>query len=165
VGRICREGRFLSLERKSEWVIEYQITVSSLWLLADNPMGLAAFASLIMSSRHISTVESRRLLVPVRLWLWTCWDCHRQKIETERISWSRSEGKCVLVLYIWVYISDCTFVFSRGKSGLALGGTEYRLMPQIYKNRTHLPKDQVHGTTHYYTSPSHWCTTHEVSKL
>jgi len=30
VGRICRKGRFkvLSLERKSEWVMEYQILVS-----------------------------------------------------------------------------------------------------------------------------------------
>jgi len=28
VGRICREGRFFSLERKSEWVMEYQIAVS-----------------------------------------------------------------------------------------------------------------------------------------
>jgi len=26
------------------------------------------------------------------------------------------------------------------------------------------PKDQV-ALLHYYTSPSHWCTTHEVSKL
>ena len=26
------------------------------------------------------------------------------------------------------------------------------------------PKDQV-ALHYYYTSPSHWCTTHEVSKL
>ena len=41
---------------------------------------------------------------------------------------------------------------------------DFTKFPVLLPNGKSGPKDQV-ALHYYYTSPSHWCTTHEVSKL